>query len=50
VPVLDLAVQMRAEHGILREQIGEIARHAPALPCPWCRGSQWGRNSIPDYH
>jgi hypothetical protein len=38
VPVLDLAVQLRAEHGILREQIGEIARYAPALPCPWCRG------------
>jgi hypothetical protein len=38
VPVLDLAVQMRAENGILREQIGEIARYAPGLPCPWCRG------------
>lgn len=38
VPVLDLAVQMRAEHGILREQIGEIARYGPTLPCPWCRG------------
>ena len=38
VPVLDLAVQMRAEDGILREQIGEIARYAPGLPCPWCRG------------
>lgn len=38
VPVLDLAVQMRAEEGILREQIGEIARYAPGLPCPWCRG------------
>lgn len=38
VLVLDLAVQMRAEEGILREQIGEIARYAPGLPCPWCRG------------
>ena len=38
VPVLDLAVQMRAEEGILREQIGEIARYAPGLPCPRCRG------------
>lgn len=38
VPVLDLAVQMRAEEGILREQIGEIARYAPGLPCPWCMG------------
>ena len=38
VPVLDLAVQMRAEDGILREQIGEIALYAPGLPCPWCRG------------
>lgn len=38
VPVLDLAVQMRAEEGILREQIGEIARYSPGLPCPWCRG------------
>ena len=38
VPVLDLGVQMRAENGILREQIGEIARYGPGLPCPWCRG------------
>lgn len=38
VPILDLAVQMRAENGILREQIGEIAQYAPGLPCPWCRG------------
>ena len=38
VPVLDLAVQMRAEQGILREQLGEIARYGPGLPCPWCRG------------
>jgi hypothetical protein len=38
VPVLDLAVQMRAVDGILRDQIGEIARYAPGLPCPWCRG------------
>jgi len=38
VPVLDLAVQMRAEDGILREQLGEIALYAPGLPCPWCMG------------
>ncbi|MGD0251528.1 MAG: ThiF family adenylyltransferase [Verrucomicrobiota bacterium] len=38
VPVLDFAVQMRAENGILREQIGEIGRYGPGLPCPWCRG------------
>ena len=38
VPVLDLAVQMRAEDGVLREQVGEIARYGPGLPCPWCRG------------
>jgi proteasome lid subunit RPN8/RPN11 len=38
VPVLDLAVQMRAENGILREQIGEIVLYAPGLPCPWCLG------------
>lgn len=38
VPVLDLAVQMRAENGILREQLGEIALYAPGLPCPWCIG------------
>ena len=38
VPVLDLAVQMRAQDGILREQLGEIALYAPGLPCPWCRG------------
>ena len=34
VPVLDLAVQMRAKDGILREQLGEIAFYAPGLPCP----------------
>jgi len=38
VPVIDLAVQMRAEDCLLKEQIGEIAQYAPALPCPWCRG------------
>jgi hypothetical protein len=38
VPVLDLAVQMRAEEGVLREQVAEIALYAPGLPCPWCRG------------
>jgi hypothetical protein len=38
VPVLDLAAQMRAENGSLQEQIGEIARYGPGLPCPWCRG------------
>lgn len=38
VPVLDLAVQMRAKDGILREQLGEIAFYAPGLPCPWCMG------------
>jgi hypothetical protein len=37
VPVIDLAVQMRAEKGILLEQIGEIAQYVPGLPCPWCR-------------
>lgn len=37
VPVLDLAVQMSAPEGLLREQVGEIARYAPGLPCPWCR-------------
>jgi hypothetical protein len=37
VPVLDLAAQMRAENGSLQEQIGEIARYGPGLPCPWCR-------------
>jgi hypothetical protein len=29
---------MRAAHGILQEQVGEIALYAPGLPCPWCRG------------
>jgi hypothetical protein len=38
VPVIDLAVQMRASDGILQEQIGEIALYGPNLPCPWCRG------------
>ena len=36
VPVIDLAVQMRAEEGVLREQLSEIAYYAPGLPCPWC--------------
>lgn len=36
--MLDLAVQMRAKAGILREQLGEIALYAPGLPCPWCVG------------
>lgn len=38
IPVLDLAVQMRAADGMLKEQVGEIARYLPGLPCPWCRG------------
>ncbi len=36
VPVIDLAVQMRAEEGVLREQLSEIAYYAPGSPCPWC--------------
>jgi hypothetical protein len=36
VPVIDLAVQMRAEEGALREQLSEIAYYAPGSPCPWC--------------
>jgi hypothetical protein len=36
VPVIDLAVQMRADNGVLREQLSEIAFYAPGLPCPWC--------------
>jgi hypothetical protein len=38
VPVLDLAVLMRADEGVLTDQMGEIARYGPFLPCPWCRG------------
>ena len=34
VPVIDLAVQMRAEEGILREQLSEIAYYTPGSPCP----------------
>jgi ThiF family len=37
VPVIDLAVQMRANDGVLLEQICEIARYIPWSPCPWCR-------------
>ena len=37
VPVLDLAVQMRAEGGALLEQLCEIAHYEPGGPCPWCR-------------
>lgn len=37
VPVLDLAVQMAATDGVLSDQVGEIARYLPGLPCPWCR-------------
>jgi hypothetical protein len=36
VPVIDLAVQMRAEQGILREQVSEIAYYRPGSLCPWC--------------
>jgi len=36
VPVIDLAVQMRAEAGILREQLSEIAYYRPGSPCAWC--------------
>lgn len=38
VPVIDLAVQMRADRGTLLEQVGEVACYRPGLPCPWCRG------------
>ncbi|MEY4490023.1 MAG: hypothetical protein RIQ79_2531, partial [Verrucomicrobiota bacterium] len=38
IPVLDLAVQMRASDSIIKDQVGEIARYAAGLPCPWCRG------------
>jgi|ERR1039458_601994 hypothetical protein len=37
VPVVDLAVQMRAEGGRLSEQLCEIAHYEPGVPCPWCR-------------
>lgn len=36
VPVIDLAVQMRADQGFLKEQLSEIAYFAPGSPCPWC--------------
>lgn len=36
VPVIDLAVQMRAEGTILLEQLSEIAYYTPGSPCPWC--------------
>ena len=34
VPVIDLAVQMRAEAGILREQISEIAHYDRVFLAP----------------
>jgi molybdopterin/thiamine biosynthesis adenylyltransferase len=37
VPVIDMAVQMGAKDNILHEQVGEVARYMPGLPCPWCR-------------
>jgi hypothetical protein len=37
VPVLDLAVQMGCRDGMLTDQVAEIARYLPGLPCPWCR-------------
>lgn len=49
IPILDLAVQMRADGGVLKEQVGEIARYLPGLPCPWCRGrvtAQWVRAEV----
>ncbi|MDB6026424.1 MAG: hypothetical protein JWM68_2647 [Verrucomicrobiales bacterium] len=36
VPVIDLAVQMRAEDSVLNEQLSEIAYFTPGSPCPWC--------------
>jgi len=39
VPVIDLAVQMRAEEGVLREQFSEVAYYTPGSPYPWrCHG------------
>jgi hypothetical protein len=46
IPVLDLAVQMRASDGLLKDQVGEIARYAPGLPCPWCRGRVHARDIL----
>jgi molybdopterin/thiamine biosynthesis adenylyltransferase len=37
VPVIDLAVQMGSRDGVLTDQVGEVARYLPGLPCPWCR-------------
>mgnify|MGYP003677455613 CR=1 FL=1 len=37
VPFLDLAVQMGAKDGRLTDQVGEVAKYATDLPCPWCR-------------
>ena len=36
VPVIDLAVQMRARGGSLLEQLCEIAYYTAGSPCPWC--------------
>jgi hypothetical protein len=36
LPCIDAAVLMRAKHGKLSEQVGEIARYSPDAPCPWC--------------
>lgn len=37
IPVIDLAVQMGSKNWRLTDQVGEIARYLPGLPCPWCR-------------
>ena len=37
IPVIDMAVQMGSKEGRLTDQVGEIARYTPGLPCPWCR-------------
>lgn len=36
VPVIDLAVQMRANKGQLLEQLCEVAYYTGGSPCPWC--------------
>jgi hypothetical protein len=37
IPVIDMAVQMGSKDGRLTDQVGEIGRYLPGLPCPWCR-------------
>jgi proteasome lid subunit RPN8/RPN11 len=38
VPVIDIAVQLDGKRGVVSSETIQVARYAPGLPCPYCRG------------